>query len=68
MRSYSIPNYIRYKDSLKTKLKALRAYSGEMRQFPHPRSLENVVSLGKFRGSTVGLKFAEAFRIIRSIK
>ena len=53
---------------MKIKLKALRAYSGEMRQFPHPRSLENVISLGKFRGSTVGLKFAEAFRIIRSIK
>ena len=53
---------------IKTKLKALKAYNSEMRQFPHPRSLENVVSLAKFRGSTVGLKFAEAFRIIRSIK
>ena len=67
-KSFKPNHYEDVSKYMKTKLKALRAYSGEMRQFPHPRSLENVVSLGKFRGSTVGLKFAEAFRIIRSIK
>ena len=67
-KSFKPNHYEDVSKHIKTKLKALKAYSGEMRQFPHPRSLDNVVSLAKFRGSTVGLKFAEAFRIIRSIK
>ena len=38
-----------------------------MRKF-HTRSIENVKSIAKVRGSTVGFRFAEAFRIIRQIK
>jgi hypothetical protein len=53
---------------MKYKLKALKAYKSEMRPFPHPRSVENIKALAKFRGSTVGYKYAEAFRLVREIK
>jgi hypothetical protein len=49
------------------KLNALSKYTDEVREFPHPRSLENVENVAKYFGSQVGLKFAEPFRLIRSI-
>ena len=56
------PNYfVDISKSIKTKLEALSAYSDELRNFPHPRSIEGVNSLGKWRGSTVGVDFAESF-------
>jgi len=49
------------------KLIALSKYTNEVREFPHPRSLENVENVAKYFGSQVGLKFAEPFCLIRSI-
>ena len=49
------------------KLTALSKYTDEVREFPHPRSLENVENVAKYFGSQVGLKFAEPFCLIRSI-
>jgi|TARA_B100000929_G_scaffold289230_1_gene279351 LmbE family N-acetylglucosaminyl deacetylase len=64
-----IPNYFENVEKfMKYKLKALKAYKSEMRPFPHPRSVENIKALAKFRGSTVGYKYAEAFRLVREIK
>ena len=60
--SENIEKFIKYK------INALKAYRSEMRKFPHPRSIENVKSIAKVRGSTVGFRFAEAFRIVRQIK
>ena len=48
------------------KLTALSKYTDEVREFPHPRSLENVENVAKYFGSQVGLKFAEPFCLIRS--
>ena len=50
---------------IEKKLNALRIYESEMRQFPHPRSEEAILSLGKTRGSCVGVNYAEAFELIR---
>lgn len=52
---------------LNIKLKALAEYEKEMKEFPHPRSLEAVEALAKIRGSVVGLPAAEAFEIIFQI-
>lgn len=49
------------------KRRALEAYSEEMRAFPHPRSFEAVSALATWRGASAGLKFAEAFMVVREI-
>lgn len=63
------PNYfVDISDSLNRKLNALKAYSSEIRNFPHPRSMEACESLAKLRGSTAGFYAAEAFTLLRSIR
>lgn len=60
-----------YRDAagfLDAKLKALEAYAGEMRPFPHPRSRESIRALARLRGTEAGLAQAEAFRLIREIR
>ena len=47
---------------------ALSMYKKEMRKWPHARSLKSIKDLALFRGSSVGLKAAEAFQLIREIK
>lgn len=47
------------------KQQALAAYGGEMRNWPHPRSMEAVEYLGKLRGCQAGVEFAEAFMLYR---
>jgi len=53
---------------LSVKEDALKAYSVEMRPFPHSRSVENVVALATHNGAMYGLKAAEVFTQIRSIR
>ena len=49
------------------KLKALRCYRDEMKKSPHPRSIEGIKALNKWRGSISGNKYSEAFILVRSI-
>ncbi len=68
-RKAFVPNYFRdISNSLKEKIKYLGMYKGEMRKWPHARSLKSIKDLALFRGSSVGLKAAEAFQLIREIK
>jgi len=53
--------------TLTTKLKALDAYEGEMRAWPHARSAEALVHLARWRGATVGVEAAEAFMLGRTL-
>lgn len=46
---------------------ALEAYKSEMRPYPHTRSIEALESLAKWRGSSVGYAYAEAFILGRHI-
>ena len=63
------PNYyIDVSGYLTKKLKALEAYSLEMRPWPHSRSNKALKHLACWRGSTVGFKAAEAFQLIRELK
>jgi LmbE family N-acetylglucosaminyl deacetylase len=52
---------------LDRKINAMRAYSREMREFPHPRSLEMLTAKARSRGAQVGLPSAEAFLLLREI-
>lgn len=49
------------------KLKALRAYEAEMRAYPHPRSLEAIEALARWRGASCGVLAAEAFEVVREV-
>ena len=63
-----IPNYfVDVSDFINKKIDALRCYASEMRKYPHARSYEALKSLSKYRGSSVGVKDAEAFCIERLI-
>ena len=62
------PNfYVDIQSEWKKKLLALKAYSKELKPFPHPRSIRAIEALATKRGSEAGLKKAEAFCIIRKI-
>ena len=63
------PNYfIDIKSQLSAKIKAMKSYKNEIRNFPHPRSVENLKNIAERWGSVSGMKSAEAFEIIRKIE
>jgi LmbE family N-acetylglucosaminyl deacetylase len=49
------------------KILMLREYEGEMRDPPHPRSWPVLDALSRFRGSAVGVEYAEAFMVLREL-
>ena len=53
-------------DQMDRKITALQAYDAELREPPHPRSIEVIRSLAQWRGASHGFEFAEAFTIIRA--
>lgn len=63
------PNYFfdiaKYLDK---KIKAMLCYKTEIREKPHPRSIEGIKSLASYRGMSVGINAAEAFELIRVVK
>jgi len=64
-----IPNV--YEDislTIEKKIKALHEYKSEIKEFPHPRSLQGIEVLAQKRGMEAGLEYAEAFELIRHIK
>lgn len=59
--------FVNIEDFINKKLKAFSFYSTQIKEFPHPRSLESIENLSKYRGATVGFDRAEAFMLIRQI-
>ena len=63
-----VPNcFVNITDTLKLKLNALKAYEGEMREWPHSRSIQALEHLARWRGASSGFDAAEAFMIIRDL-
>lgn len=60
------PNYFVQigKEGLSLKIKALSAYHGVMRKYPHPRSIEALEGLATYRGVQAGCNYAEAFECV----
>ena len=52
---------------LELKIKALEAYVGVMRNYPHPRSYEVLKGLAAYRGSQAGLNYAESFKTAMNV-
>jgi len=62
------PNYfIDISKVKKIKIKAFQQYKEEVKIFPHPRSKESILSRSEYWGSSVGIKNAEAFFILKDI-
>lgn len=63
------PNtYVDIGPHLDQKLQAMRAYRSELREPPHPRSLEAIRVFARERGMAMGLAAAEAHMLIRALR
>ena len=62
------PNvFVDITNTFSKKLEALKCYSSELREYPHPRSLLKLMALAEYRGAQSGLAMAEAFISVRRI-
>lgn len=52
------------KQGIELKIRALSAYKGVMRPYPHPRSNEALEGLAAYRGVQAGCNYAEAFECV----
>jgi len=52
---------------MQQKLGAMACYRSQLNNAPHPRSAAVLESLARYRGATIGVAYAEAFMVIRSI-
>ena len=64
-----VPNtFVDISTTIEQKISALEAYRGEIRTFPHPRSVDNLRATAQKWGAASGFGYAEAFQLIRSIR
>ncbi len=62
------PNYfVDITATINKKIKAAKAYKNEINTWPHPRSIKGIKNLANYRGQSVGLKYAEAFYLLRYV-
>jgi N-acetylglucosamine malate deacetylase 1 len=62
-----LPNYwVNISHYLQKKIDAFLIYGSEVKDYPHPRSEEGIITLAKRRGMEACLEYAEAFKVIRS--
>ena len=63
------PNYfVNIKKQLSKKINAMKMFKDEIREFPHPRSPENIQFVAGRWGSVSGFEAAEAFEMVRKIE
>ncbi len=67
-RSFAPDVFVDITDTLESKLQAMQLYREEIRDFPHPRSLENLEAAAIHWGAAAGVRRAEAFKLIREIR
>ena len=66
--SFSPNVFYNISETMNIKLRALEEYKTELREYPYPRSLKGIKLIAKTWGMKVGLNYAEAFKMIRSVK
>ncbi len=63
-----IPNvFVDVSKTIDLKIEAMKQYTSELREYPHPRSLEYIKKLAEINGAKVGLAYSENFKLIRSV-
>ena len=55
-------------ETIDVKLAAMEKYRSELREYPHPRSLKGIRLNAEHWGMKTGLKYAEAFKLVRMVK
>jgi LmbE family N-acetylglucosaminyl deacetylase len=69
MESKFSPNwFIDISDFIEDKIKTLGFYKSQVRKRPHPRNGDVLKALGRYRGATIGVDYAEAFCLARNIE
>ena len=60
-----VPNmFLDIEGVIDEKISAILKYESEIKNYPHPRSVENIKNMAAYFGSQVGLKLAEPFKLI----
>jgi LmbE family N-acetylglucosaminyl deacetylase len=63
-----LPNYfVDITHFVDKKLDIMKIFESELGEHPFPRSLDNIKALAHFRGASVGVKYAEAFQLLKYI-
>lgn len=63
-----MPNvFVDITKEIQEKIKAFKKYQSQIEKWPHPRSIEGIEVLARYRGMQANLLFAEAFLLIRKI-
>jgi len=66
--SFTPDTYFDISKTLHKKVEAMAAYRSELREFPHPRSLDGIELSARYWGMRVGCAAAEAFQCIRALR
>lgn len=62
------PNvFVDISNELQIKCEAMKLYTSELRDFPHPRSIEMLEAVARRWGGVIGKDYAEAFELIREV-
>ena len=63
-----LPNvFVDVSETLERKLEIMKLYQTENQAEPLPRSESAIQALARYRGATIGVKYAEAFMLIREV-
>jgi len=54
-------------ESIDKKLKAISMYKSELREYPHPRSIQTLKTHASYWGTVSGLEYAEQFKLMRKM-
>lgn len=65
--SFSPDLFFDIEKGIDKKIEAMREYKSELKAFPHPRSLKGIRLNAGYWGMRAGLKYAEAFKLVRAI-
>ena len=66
-KSFNPNFFVDITKNIENKIKAAKEYKKEINTWPNPRSISGIRNLAKYRGQSVGVKFAEAFYLLRQI-
>lgn len=66
--SFSPDTYFDITNTLNLKLNAMKEYSSELCEYPHPRSIKGIELNAQYNGMRVGKEYVESFKSIRVIK
>jgi len=59
--------YVDISQNIERKIEIMKIYEDELRKYPHPRSVEGIRILARYRGMEVGCEYAEAYQVIRTL-